>query len=144
MKLLSTLPLQPKPHLWLHPLLNRADFSTHGCNPISSQPFQNPSAPGCLWTDFSHFLTTTFSLSDIISLSYTIWSSLVAQTRSLPARQESWIWALDQEAFLEKRIPTHSSILAWESHGQRSLAGYSPRDHKESDTTQGLTLSLSL
>ena len=30
---------------------------------------------------------------------------------------------------------THSSILAWKSHGQRSLAGYSLWGHKESDTT---------
>ncbi|XP_055252261.1 fibroblast growth factor 6 isoform X1 [Moschus berezovskii] len=29
-----------------------------------------------------------------------------------------------------------------ESHGQRSLAGYSPRGYKESDTTEPLTLSL--
>ena len=29
----------------------------------------------------------------------------------------------------------HSSILAWESHGQRSLAGYSPWGRKESDMT---------
>ena len=29
--------------------------------------------------------------------------------------------------FLEKEMATHSSILAWEkSHGQKSLAGYSP------------------
>ena len=28
------------------------------------------------------------------------------------------------------------------SHGQRSLEGYSPWDHKESDTTEQLTLSL--
>ena len=28
---------------------------------------------------------------------------------------------------------THSSILAPEIHGQKSLAGYSPRDHKELD-----------
>ena len=27
---------------------------------------------------------------------------------------------------LEKRMATQSSILAWESHGQRSLVGYSP------------------
>ena len=31
--------------------------------------------------------------------------------------------------------------LPGESHGQRSLAGYSPRGHKESDTTEGLKLS---
>ena len=31
-----------------------------------------------------------------------------------------------------------------EFHGQRSLMGYSPWGHKESDTTEQLTLSLSL
>ena len=38
---------------------------------------------------------------------------------------------------LEKDISvaTHSSILAWEIHGQRSLVGYSPWGHKEFDTT---------
>ena len=33
-------------------------------------------------------------------------------------------------------------FLPGESHGQRSLAGYSPQDHKESDTTERLTRSL--
>ena len=33
----------------------------------------------------------------------------------------------------------HSSILAWRIHGQRSLAGYSPWGHKESDMTEWLT-----
>ena len=33
-------------------------------------------------------------------------------------------------------MATHSSILAWKFHGQRSLAGYSPWDHKESDMTE--------
>ena len=27
-------------------------------------------------------------------------------------------------------MATHSSILAWKMHGQRSLAGYSPWGHK--------------
>ena len=38
---------------------------------------------------------------------------------------------------LEKEMATHSSVLAWRIHGQRSLMGYigSP---KESDTTEGL------
>ena len=34
-------------------------------------------------------------------------------------------------------------FLPGESHGQRSLAGYSPWGHKESDKTERLTLSLS-
>ena len=32
-------------------------------------------------------------------------------------------------------MPTHSSILAWEIHGQRSLEGYSPWGCKELDTS---------
>ena len=40
---------------------------------------------------------------------------------------------------LEEEMTTYSSILAWETHGQRSLAGYSPWGHKESDMTEQLT-----
>ena len=40
--------------------------------------------------------------------------------------QETWVWSLDQEDPLEKGVATHSSILPAESHGQRSLEGYSP------------------
>ena len=36
-------------------------------------------------------------------------------------------------------MAAHSSVLAWEFHGQRSLTGYSPRGRKESDTTEWLT-----
>ena len=39
---------------------------------------------------------------------------------------------------LEKDTAAHSRIPAWESRGQRSLAGYSPRGRKESHTTQWL------
>jgi len=37
---------------------------------------------------------------------------------------------------LEKEMAAHSSILAWKIHGWRSLAGYSPWGHKESDITK--------
>ena len=37
---------------------------------------------------------------------------------------------------LEEEMAAHSSILAGESHGQRSLAGYSPWSCKESDKTE--------
>ena len=36
----------------------------------------------------------------------------------------------------------HSSILTWESHGQRSLVGHSPWGRKESDTTEATTGTL--
>ena len=52
--------------------------------------------------------------------------SLMAQSVSnLPARQETWVRSLGQEDLLEKGMATHSSTLAWEIHGQRSLAAYS-------------------
>ena len=40
--------------------------------------------------------------------------------------QETWVQSLGQEDPLEKEMATHSSILAWKSHGQRSLVVYSP------------------
>ena len=41
--------------------------------------------------------------------------SLVAQlVKNLPAMQETWVRYLGWEDPLEKEIPTHSSILAWE------------------------------
>ena len=36
-------------------------------------------------------------------------------------------------------MATRSSILAWKFHGQRSLTGYSPWGHKESDMTEQLS-----
>ena len=40
--------------------------------------------------------------------------------------QETQVGSLGWEDPLEEEMATHSSILAWESHGQRSLAGYHP------------------
>ena len=54
-------------------------------------------------------------------------ASLVVQSvKKLPAVQETPVWFLGREDPLKKEMATYSSILAWESHGQRSLAGYSP------------------
>ena len=39
---------------------------------------------------------------------------------------------------LEEEIATHSSILGWEPHGQKSLVGYSQWSHKELDMTEQL------
>ena len=50
--------------------------------------------------------------------------------------QEMWVQSLGLEGPLEESRATHSSILAGESHGQRSLVGYSPYGCKESDTTE--------
>ena len=63
------------------------------------------------------------------------WASLVALlVKNLPAMQETWISTLGPEDPLEKKMATHSSILAWEFHGQKNLVGYSPWGHLELDT----------
>ena len=63
-------------------------------------------------------------------------ASLVAQMlKNPPAIQETWVRSLGWEDLLEEAMATHSSILAWEITGQRSLAGYS-LGHKGSDTTE--------
>ena len=41
---------------------------------------------------------------------------------------------------LEKELATTPVLSPGESHGQRSLAGYSSWGHRESDTTERLTL----
>ena len=44
--------------------------------------------------------------------------------------------SLGQEDPLEKEMATRSRILPGESHGQRSLAGYNAKGHKELDETE--------
>ena len=57
----------------------------------------------------------------------------MAQTvKKVPTKQETWVQSLGWEDPLEKGMV----FLAGEFHGQRSLVGYSPWDHKESDTTE--------
>ena len=65
---------------------------------------------------------------------------MVAQmVKNLPAMWESQVRTLGWEDPLEKGMATHSTILAWRIHGQRSLAGCSPWGHKELYTTEQLT-----
>ena len=56
-----------------------------------------------------------------------------------PIMQETWqepqVQYLGPEDSLEKQMATHSSILAWKSHGERTLAVYSSWGHEELDTT---------
>ena len=52
--------------------------------------------------------------------------------------RETWIQFLGWEDPLEKWQPT-PVFLPGKSHGQRSLAGYNPWSHRESDTTEQLS-----
>ena len=64
--------------------------------------------------------------------------------KRLPTMQETRVQSLGREDLLEKEMATHSSVLAWKIHGQRSLLGYSPWVRKGLDTTERLHLYLEL
>ena len=51
-------------------------------------------------------------------------------------RHETWLQSLGWEDPLEQGIEPTPVFLPGESHGQRSLVGYSPWGRKESDTTK--------
>ena len=51
-------------------------------------------------------------------------------------RSVLWEFSLWGQDPLEEGMATHSRILSGESHRQRSLAGYHPRGHKESQVTE--------
>ena len=59
-------------------------------------------------------------------LNYISCVSLVTQSvKSLPAIQETQVWFPDWEDPLEKEMATTPLFLPGQSHGERSLAGYS-------------------
>ena len=62
--------------------------------------------------------------------------SVVRNLPSVQEPQEMQVWSMGQKDPLEEGMVKHSSILPRESHGQRSLAGYSLKGLKESDTTE--------
>ena len=64
-------------------------------------------------------------------------TSLVAQTvKNLLPMRETRVSPLGWEDPLEESKATHSSILAWRIHEQKSLVGYGPQGRKESDTIE--------
>ena len=108
--------------MFRNPAKIRASESDHDSNADVS----------CLWVSdpqevhfpfYSNRLSNCFHVSDFIDFLGFPGSSAVI---NLPAVQEIWVPALSQEDALEKEMATHFSILAWEIHGQRRLAGYSP------------------
>ena len=77
-----------------------------------------------------------------------ILDSLVAQSvKNLPAVQETWVWSLDWEDPLEKKMATHSSVLAWkiswtEEPGGLQSTGSQRVGHNWATNTYLLTIFL--
>ena len=62
---------------------------------------------------------------------------LVAQRlKRLPAIRETWVRSLGQGDPQRRKWQPTPVFLPGGSYGQRSLAGYSPWGHKESDMTE--------
>ena len=68
------------------------------------------------------------------------WASLVAQmVKNLPAMLVTCVQALGWKDPLEREWQPTPVFWPGESHGQKSLAGYSPWGHRELDTTERVT-----
>ena len=66
---------------------------------------------------------------------------MAQMVKNLPAMWETRVQSLGWEDPLEKEMAIHASMLAWRIPWKK-LAGYSLQGHKESDSTEGITLSL--
>ena len=64
---------------------------------------------------------------------------MAQRLKHLPAMRETWVRSLGWEESLEKEMQPTPVLLPGESHGGRSLVGYSPWGRKESDTTERQT-----
>ena len=92
------------------------------------------------------FSNTTVQKHQFFGTQCSLWSSphihgdsLVAQTvKCLPAIQETRVWYPGREDPLEKEWQSTPVLLPRKFHGWRSLVGYSPWGHKESDMTERL------
>ena len=115
--------------LWL--LVNRSRY--YVWNPV-------------LWAQGKHF---HFTKEEKFNTSQSILKVLLPPTRKmsfpggsdgkhLPAMRETRVWSLGWEDLLEEEMATPPVFMPGESHGRRSLVGYSPWGHKESDTTERL------
>ena len=68
---------------------------------------------------------------------------MAQMVKNLPAMWEIWVQSLGWEDPLEKGTATHSSIVAWRIPWTEELSWLQSMGHKELDTTEPLTLSLS-
>ena len=72
----------------------------------------------------------------ILPLAYS-GASLIAQSvKNLPEMQETWVWSLGQEDSLEKKMETHSSILAWRIPWTEEPGRLQSTRSQQSDTTE--------
>ena len=93
----------------------------------------------CRWT-LNHWTAREAPPLYILDVSHKHWGLPGSSTVKYlpPTMQETWIWTLGWKTPWRRAWQPIPVFLPGESHGQRSLAGYSPGGHKESDMTEQL------
>ena len=76
-----------------------------------------------------------FSFSYLVFMFYFLVAQLV---KSPPTMWETWVRSLIRKMLWRRKWQPTPVLLPGKSHGQRSLVGYSPWGHKESDMTERL------
>ena len=107
-------------------------------NPMNCSP-SGSSVHGSLQTRILEWVTISFSRGSSWPRNWTRVSHVAARLFTNWATREDDPWV--ENISLSRKWQPPTECLPGEFHGQRSLAGYSPRGHEESDW---LTLSLSL
>ena len=87
-------------------------------------------------------LMGAFSQWDFLLFGMTFASSVAHMVKNLPVTQKTWVRSLGREDPWRRERQLTPEFLPGESHGQRSLASYSPWGGKESDMTERLSLLL--
>ena len=71
-------------------------------------------SPHCFFLNSHSCYQILFNCQHLLKLFFITRAFLEAQlVKNLPAMQETQVWSLGQEDPLEKKIATHTSILAW-------------------------------
>ena len=110
------------------------------CQSVCLSPLTLPSFSVLHPTPFSFLFFSLFlSVSQFIDLRGLPWWLRVKNPPAIQEAKETRVRSLGQEGPLKKGTATHSSILAWRSHRQRSLVGYSPWGRKEPNVTEQLS-----
>ena len=85
------------------------------------------------------------NLSWLVGNLCTLWTSLVAQmVKRLSTMRETRVQSLGRKIPWRRKWQSTPVLLPGKSHGQRSLVGYRPWGHKESDMTERLHFHFTL
>ena len=97
-------------------------------NPLQCSCLEDPRGGGAWWAAVYGVAQSRTWLKWLSSSKETFGASLVARlVRNLPSMQETWVQFLGWEDPWRRKWQPTPVFLPGESHGQRSLAGYSPR-----------------